>query len=79
MSFLVSFTRAELANLWQHTEDLGTKIALILCYTGLSPVELALIKTADVDLTGRQYEGRNKNVGEKESPRTNSRKNFPTD
>ena len=47
------FTREELANLWQHTEDLGAKVALILCYTGFRPTELALIKTADVNLAGR--------------------------
>lgn len=32
-------------------------VALILCYTGLRPTELALIKTADVDLAARCMKG----------------------
>lgn len=51
------FTREELAKLWQHTEDLGVKVALILCYTGMRPTELALIKTADVALKARYMKG----------------------
>ena len=51
------FSREELSTLWQHTDDLGARVALILCYTGLRPTELAQIKTADVDLTGRFMRG----------------------
>ena len=52
-----SFSREELDNLWRHTDDLGAMVALILCYTGLRPTELALIKTADVDLAARYMKG----------------------
>ena len=51
------FTREELSKLWKHTEDLGARVALILCYTGLRPTELAKIKTADVDLAARCMKG----------------------
>ena len=51
------FTREELAALWSRTDDLGARVALILCYTGLRPTELALIKTSDVDLTARFMRG----------------------
>ena len=44
------FTREELAALWKHTDDLGARVALILCYTGLRPTELTLIKTTDATL-----------------------------
>lgn len=50
-------SREELIHLWQHAEDTGAKVALILCYTGLRPTELAQIKTADVDLAGRCMRG----------------------
>lgn len=36
---------------------MGAKVALILCYTGLRPTELAQIKTADVDLPSRCMKG----------------------
>ena len=45
------FSREELDELWQHTDDLDARVALILCYTGLRPTEPALIKTADVDFS----------------------------
>lgn len=51
------FSREELAALWQSTETLGAKVALILCYTGLRPTELARIKTVDVDLPARHMRG----------------------
>ena len=51
------FSRDELARLWEHTEDTGAKVALILCYTGLRPTELAQIRTADVDLAKRYMRG----------------------
>ena len=34
------FTPTELDLLWQNTADIGVRIALILCYTGLRPTEL---------------------------------------
>ena len=46
------FSREELAQLWQ-SSDMGARVALILCYTGLRPTELTQIKTADVNLSGR--------------------------
>ena len=51
------FTREELIELWKHTDDLGARVALILCYTGMRPTELAQIKTADVDLKARFMRG----------------------
>ncbi len=51
------FTRDELAALWKHTDDSGARVALILCYTGMRPTELAQIKTADIDLTARFMRG----------------------
>ena len=51
------FSKEELAELWQHTDDLGAKVALILCYTGLRPSELAKMKTADVHLPERYMQG----------------------
>lgn len=51
------FSGDELARLWENTEDTGAKIALILCYTGLRPTELAQIRTADVDLAKRYMKG----------------------
>ena len=51
------FSLEELITLWEHKEDAGAKVALILCYTGLRPTELAQIKTADVDLPGRVMKG----------------------
>ena len=51
------FTREEPDKFWRHTEDLGARVALILCYTGLRPTELAKIKTADVDLPERCMKG----------------------
>ena len=66
------FTREELANLWRHTDDLGAKVALILCYTGLRPTELAKIKTADVDLAARCMKGGIKNKSGQESPNSDS-------
>ena len=36
---------------------MGANVALILCYTGLRPTELAQIKTADVDLPARCMKG----------------------
>ena len=52
-----SFSYRELDTLWEHTNELGVKIALILCYTGLRPTELAQIKTADVHLPERYMRG----------------------
>ena len=51
------FTRDELAELWNHTDDLGARVALILCYTGMRPTELTQIKIPDVDLTARYMRG----------------------
>ena len=43
--------------LWQHVDDFGVQVALILCYTGLRPSELAQIRTADVHLAERHMRG----------------------
>ena len=51
------FTDAELALLWQHTDDEGARFALILSYTGLRPTELLKIKVADVHLDERYMMG----------------------
>ena len=51
------FSGAELAELWKNTGDLGAKVALILCYTGLRPSEFAKIKNADVNLSARYMRG----------------------
>ena len=51
------FTPDELNILWQHLDDSGAVMALILSYTGLRPGELAQIKTADVDLENRYMRG----------------------
>lgn len=44
------FTEEELQILWNNTDDIGARIALILCYTGLRPTELIEIKTQDIHL-----------------------------
>lgn len=51
------FTPTELATLWQHVGEQGASVALILCYTGLRPSELAQIRTADVKLNERYMRG----------------------
>ena len=51
------FTPEELQILWQNTNDFATKLALILCYTGMRPTELLQIKTADVDLRQKFMRG----------------------
>lgn len=51
------FTPDELQTLWQHVDDFGAKVALILCYTGLRPSELAQIRTTDVHLSEQYMRG----------------------
>ena len=51
------FSREELATLWKSADDVSVKVALILCYTGLRPTELAQMKTTEVDLTARYMRG----------------------
>ena len=51
------FTPAELEILWQNTAEVGVKVALILCYTGLRPTELLEMKTANVHLAERYMQG----------------------
>ena len=51
------FSRKELAVLWNHTEELGVQVALVLCYTGMRPTKLAQMKTANVDISGRTMKG----------------------
>lgn len=46
----VPFSDAELTMLWNHTNDIGCRIALIYCYTGLRPTELLKIRTDNVHL-----------------------------
>lgn len=47
------FSSKELRTLWQHTEDPGVCVALILIYTGMRPTELAKIRTENVNLEER--------------------------
>jgi len=51
------FTEEELQILWNNTDDVGARIALILCYTGMRPKELIEIKTKDVYLAERYMRG----------------------
>lgn len=51
------FTPSELETLWANTDDDGARLALILCYTGLRPTELAKIKTENVHLDERYMMG----------------------
>ena len=51
------FTQEELQILWQNKEDFTAKIALILCYTGMRPTELLIMKTSDVHLEERYMRG----------------------
>lgn len=51
------FTQEELKILWENKNDFVAKIALILCYTGLRPIELLKIKNSDVHLEERFMRG----------------------
>ena len=51
------FTEEELTILWQHTDDVGARFALILSYTGMRPTELLKVKTCDVHLDQRYMMG----------------------
>lgn len=51
------FTKDELAVLWNNTDDIGARYALILCYTGMRPTELLKIQTANVHLQERYLLG----------------------
>ena len=51
------FSEEEIKELWKHTDDTGAKLALIYCYTGLRPMELVNIKTADVHIKERYMIG----------------------
>lgn len=51
------FTEAELNILWQHTEDPNIRMVLILCYTGMRPQEITLIRNADVNIDERYMIG----------------------
>lgn len=59
------FTPVELETLWQNVGDFAVKVALILCYTGLRPSELAQIKTTDVHLAERYMRGGMKTAASK--------------
>lgn len=59
------FAPAELDTLWQNTADIGARIALILCYTGLRPSELLEIQTANVNLQERYMTGGKKTAAGK--------------
>ena len=51
------FTPEELQILWQNSDDFTVKIALILCYTGLRPIELLKMKNSDVHLAEKYMRG----------------------
>lgn len=51
------FSDDELDDMWQHTDDLTIRIAIILCYTGMRPTELRKMKYADVHLAERYMVG----------------------
>jgi integrase len=51
------FTEKELATLWQHSDNPNIRMVLILCYTGMRPQELTLIRTADVNIEERYMYG----------------------
>ncbi|MBO4400728.1 MAG: site-specific integrase [Selenomonadaceae bacterium] len=59
------FTPAELDTLWQNKSDIGAKIALILCYTGLRPTELLEMQTANIHLQERYMNGGKKTAASK--------------
>lgn len=51
------FSDEKLAELWNHTDDMAAKLALIYCYTGLRPMELVTIKIENVHLNERYMIG----------------------
>lgn len=51
------FTKEELAILWQHTDEIGARYALILSYTGFRPTEFCKVLTKDVHLEERYMMG----------------------
>lgn len=51
------FTKEEIAELWQHKDELEVKFALITCYTGMRPGELVTIKNENVHLEERYMIG----------------------
>ncbi len=51
------FTQDEISALWQHSDDTGNRLALILIYTGLRPSELLTITTDHVFLEKRYMQG----------------------
>lgn len=55
------FTDDELSILWQNSADMAAQIVLILCYSGMRPTELLLIKNSDVFLDDRYMIGGIKN------------------
>lgn len=71
------FTPDELAYLWQHTDDMGARFALILSYTGLRPTELLKVKTADVHLDERYMMGGMKTAAGKNRAIPIAKKIFP--
>lgn len=52
-----AFTDEELETLWQHTDDLGARVMLTLCYTGMRSVELCLVRAENVHLDERYMVG----------------------
>lgn len=52
-----SFTRDEVALLWDHSEDKNVQIILVMIYTGMRIEELLSMKTANVYLNGRYMVG----------------------
>lgn len=51
------FPESELSILWQHTDDFSACVALVLCYTGFRPTELAKVRTENVHLAERYIMG----------------------
>ena len=51
------FTREELENLWEMKDDPTVRIALILCYTGMRPIELLKTKEENIRLNERYMIG----------------------
>ena len=51
------FTDPEIDQLWEHRAEVPAQIALLLCYTGMRPTELARIRTEDVHLDERYMIG----------------------
>ena len=51
------FTDPEIDQLWEHASEIPSQIALLLCYTGMRPTELAHIRIDNVHLDERYMIG----------------------